>query len=169
MEKLVLKNSEIVFANLVDTGFGKALVIKVTADNEKSILDFWSENKIGNDKTVIGSPTIKEYEGTKQLSLKINDSTKFAYLGGLSEANLGYGCICDIVLNAFEYNNKFTKGKDRVGVSISAVVVVKGKRSGSDTDIAELLSQRQQEFDTAQVEAVTSPGKPAVGADDLPF
>jgi len=55
-KKIKVENAEIVFANLTDTGFGTSLTIKVTPEIEKQISDFWKENKIGNEKTVIGVP-----------------------------------------------------------------------------------------------------------------
>jgi hypothetical protein len=140
MEKLELKNAKIVFANLKDEGFGTSLTIKVTAENEKVIKEFWKNNKIGNDKTVIGEPTIKDYEGTKQLSLKINDATKYAGINGLTTDSLGFGSVCDLIVNAFEYNNKFTKGKSFIGASVSAVVILSGKKTGNDADLNYLLS-----------------------------
>lgn len=139
MEKVKVENAEIVFASLTDTGFGTSLTIKVTPEIEKQLTEFWKSNNVGNEKTVIGAPNYKEYEGTKQLNLKINDSTKFAGINGLSKDNLGFGCKVNFIINAFEYNNKFTKGKTYVGASVSAVVVLSGRKSGADADLAELL------------------------------
>ena len=115
MEKLKIKNAEVIFANLKNEGFGTSLTIKVTPEIEKALTDFYAENKIGNEKTVIGTPTFKEYEGTKQYNAKINETTKFAYLNGLTENSLGFGARIDFILNAFEYKNKFTKGKTYIG------------------------------------------------------
>lgn len=140
MEKIKIENAEIVFANLTDTGFGTSLTIKVTPEIEKQISDFWAKNKIGNEKTVIGVPNFKVYEETKQINLKINESTKFAGLNGLLPENLGFGARVNFFLNAFEYNNKFTKGKTYVGASISAVVILSGKKTGADADLSELLN-----------------------------
>ena len=139
MNKLTVRNAEIVFANLKDEGYGTSLTVKVTPEIEKELIAFYAENKIGNEKTVIGVPNFKEYEGTKQISLKINDSTKFHYMNGLSAESLGFGANIDFVLNAFEYNNKFTKGKTYIGASVSAVVVKTGRKTGADADMADLL------------------------------
>ena len=141
MEKLKIKNAEVIFANLKNEGFGTSLTIKVTPEIEKALIDFYAENKIGNEKTVIGVPTFKEYEGTKQYNSKINENTKFAYLNGLTENSLGFGARIDFILNAFEYNNKFTKGKTYIGANVSAVVVLSGRKTGSDADLSDLLNE----------------------------
>ena len=135
--RIKLENAEIIFANLEDKGFGTSLTIKVTDEIEKQLTDFWKENKIGNDKTVIGVPNFKEYEGTKQISLKINDSTKSAGVNGAR---------FNLFLNFFEYNNKFTKGKTYYGASVSAYVVLSGKKTGSDADLSDLLSEIKPDF-----------------------
>ena len=115
------------------------------------------KNKIGNEKTVIGVPNFKDYEGTKQINLKINESTKFAGLNGLTTESLGFGARANFFLNAFEYNNKFTKGKTYIGASISAVVILSGRKTGADADLAELLA------DTPTPAPVDEP------KSDLPF
>lgn len=145
MEKLKIENAEIVFANLTDNGFGTSLTIKVTPEIEKQLTEFYAKNKIGNEKTVIGVPNFKDYEGTKQISLRINDSTKFAGINGLTTENLGFGAKVNFFLNAFEYNNKFTKGKTYVGASISAVVILSGRKTGADADLSDLLNEINQE------------------------
>ena len=140
-KKIKVENAEIVFANLTDTGFGTSLTIKVTPEIEKQISDFWKENKIGNEKTVIGVPNYKMYEETKQINLKINESTKFAGLNGLTTENLGFGSRVTFFLNCFEYNNKFTKGKTFNGASVSACVILSCKKTGADADLSDLLNE----------------------------
>ena len=147
--KIKVVNAEVIFANLTDEGFGTSITIKLTPEIEKQITDFWRANNIGNDKTVIGEPNIKEYEGTRQLSLKFNEHTKFAGVKGLTTDNLGFGARINFFLNAFEYNNKFTKGKTYVGASISAVVILEGRRTGIDADLSDLLN------DLGDLEGVT--------------
>lgn len=163
MEKLKITGAEIVFANLTDEGFGTSLTIKVTPEIEKELTDFWAKNKIGNEKTVIGVPTFKEYEGTKQLNLKINDNTKYAGLNGLTKDDLGFGAKVNMYVNAFEYNNKFTKGKTFVGASVSAVVITGGRKTGADADLAELLGESANET----IEVIET--APAKQKDGLPF
>ena len=169
--KLKLKNVEVVFANLEDEGFGRSLTIKVTGDNEAEINQFFKVNQIGNEKSkVIGEPNYKEYEGTKQLGIKLNDNTKFAGLNGLDQLDLGFGARIDCVVNAFEYNNKFTRGATFVGASLSAVVILSGRRTGADADLNDLLNEAQErefvqgnEFVQKESEQAESP------KDDLPF
>lgn len=138
-QKLKLKGCEIMFANMEEKdGFKRSLTIKVDAEKEKQITEFWKANKIG--KTDAGKPNFKDYEGTKQMNLSFNDNTKFAYLNGTNEQSLGWGAKIDLVVNAFTYNNKFTGGKYKVGASLSAVLVTSGRVTGADADLADLLS-----------------------------
>ena len=162
MEKLILRNCEIIFANLVEKdGFKQSITIKVTDESKKQISDFWKEKNIG--KTNTGVPNFKEYEGTLQFNIPFNESTKFAYLSGLNESNIGFGSRCDMTVNAFVYNNKFTGGKDRIGSSISAVVITKGRVTGADADLNELLAG----YEAAQT-AERPAAVPAEG-NNLPF
>ena len=175
--KIKVVNAEVIFANLVDEGFGTSLTIKLTPEIEKQIKEFWKTNNIGNEKTVIGEPNIKEYEGTRQLSLKINEHTKFAGLNGLTTDNLGFGARINFFLNAFEYKNKFTKGKTYTGASISAAVILEGKRTGADADLSDLLNDLRDEDTTVEGNvlnnnnnALNEPKKPSGEViDDLPF
>jgi hypothetical protein len=175
--KIKVVNAEVIFANLVDEGFGTKLTIKLTPEIEKQITEFWKANNIGNEKTVIGEPNIKEYEGTRQLSLKINEHTKFAGLNGLTTDNLGFGARVNFFLNAFEYSNKFTRGKTYTGASISAVVILEGKRTGADADLSDLLNDLRDEDTTIEGNVsngnnngLNEPKKPSGEViDDLPF
>jgi hypothetical protein len=169
--KLKLKNVEVVFANLEDEGFGRSLTIKVTGENETMINKFFKVNQIGNEKSkVIGEPNYKEYEGTKQLGIRINDNTKFAGLNGLDKIDLGFGARIDCIVNAFEYNNKFTRGATFVGTSISAVVILSGRRTGADADLNDLLNEAQEREFVQGDEFVQKEVAQAESAkDDLPF
>ena len=138
--KIKVVNAEVIFANLTDEGFGTSITIKLTPEIEEQITEFWKANNIGNEKTVIGKPNIKDYEGTRQLALKINEHTKFAGIKGLTTDNLGFGARINFFLNAFEYKNKFTKGNTYIGASISAVVILEGRRTGADADLSDLLN-----------------------------
>ena len=169
--KLKLKNVEVVFANLEDEGFGRSLTIKVTSENEKAINDFFKVNQIGNEKSkVIGEPNYKEYEGTKQLGIRFNDNTRFAGINGLDQIDLGFGARIDCIVNAFEYNNKFTRGATYVGASLSAVVVLSGRRTGADADLNDLLNEAQEREFVQGDEFVQKESEQAESAkDDLPF
>lgn len=134
-EKIYLKNVKVIFANLEDEGFGRSITIDATDKEIKSTIEAWvKENKIG--KTNPGEANFKTYEDVIQYSLRLNDNTKFVGRSGLSEKDLGYGATVSLAANAFDYDNKFGKG---VSASLSAVVIEKGKSSGADADIAELL------------------------------
>ena len=169
--KLKLKNVEVVFANLEDEGFGRSLTIKVTGENEKMINDFFKVNQIGNEKSkTIGEPNYKEYEGTKQLGIRFNDNTKFAGLNGLDQLDLGFGARIDCIVNAFEYNNKFTRGATFVGASLSAVVVLSGRKTGADADLNDLLNEAQEREYVQGDEFVQKESAQAEAPkDDLPF
>ncbi len=169
--KLKLKNVEIVFANLEDEGFGRSLTIKVTSENEAEINQFFKVNQIGNEKSkVIGEPNYKEYEGTKQLGIRFNDNTRFAGLNGLDKLDLGFGARIDCIINAFEYNNKFTRGATYVGASLSAVVILSGRRTGADADLNDLLNEAQEREFVQGDEFVQKESEQAESTtDDLPF
>lgn len=142
--KLKLKNVKVVFFNPEDEGFGTSITIDCTDEAiKKQITEWVAENKIGKDTP--GEAKIKEYtnektgETTLQYAFKVNEYTKYAGLNGLSEKDLGYGAVVDLIAQAYVYNNKFTSGKDRVGQSASAIVVRSGATTGGDADLAELL------------------------------
>ena len=165
-QKLKLKGCEIVFANMEEKdGFKRSLTIKVDAEKEKAITEFWKANKIGKQNP--GVPSFKEYEGTKQMNLSFNDNTKFAYLNGTNEQSLGWGAKVDLVVNAFTYNNKFTGGKDKVGASLSAVLVTSGRVTGADADLADLLSG--YEVAESNNDEVADSVEQQTAVDDLPF
>lgn len=142
--KLKLKDVKVIFFNAEDEGYGTSITIDATDEAiNKQIADWVKDNNIGKDEP--GVPKFKEYtnektgETTTQFAFKINDYTKYAGINGLSEKDLGYGAVIDLIAQAFEYSNKFTGGKTRVGQSVSAVVVKSGATTGADADLAELL------------------------------
>lgn len=159
--KLKLKNVKVVFYNSEDEGFGASITIDCTKPEIKQQIEDWvKKNNIGKDTP--GVPKFKEYapegkEPTLQYAFRINEFTKYAGLNGLSQADLGYGAVIDLIAQAFVYNNKFTAGKDRVGQSVSAVVVRSGASSGGDADLQELLGDLAEEPEAE------------VKADDIPF
>lgn len=148
--KLKLQKVKVVFFNPEDEGFGRSITIDCTDPAIKSQIEDWvKKNNIGKDTP--GEAKIKEYtneksgETTLQYAFKINDYTKYAGINGLSEKDLGYGAVIDIIATAYEYNNKFTGGKTRVGQSVSAIVVRSGATTGADADLAELLGDLGEE------------------------
>lgn len=159
--KLKLKNVKVVFYNPEDEGFGTSITIDCTEPAVKEQIKQWvKENNIG--KETPGVAKIKKYapegkEPTLQYAFKLNEYTKYAGLNGLSEKDLGYGAVIDLIAQAYTYNNKFTKGEDRVGQSVSAVVVRSGATTGGDADLAELL------------EDVADEPEEEIKAEDVPF
>lgn len=150
--KLKLQKVKVIFYNDVDEGFGTSITIDCTDPSVKKQIEDWvKENNIGKDTP--GVANIKEYtnektgETTLQYAFKINEFTKYAGLNGLSEKDLGYGAVVDLIANAYTYNNKFTAGKDRIGQSASAIVVRSGATTGGDADLAELLGDLGEEPD----------------------
>lgn len=161
-KKLKLKDVKVIFASLEDQGFGRSITVDATDSKVKEQITNWvKENNIGKDEP--GVPKFKEYtnektgETTTQFAFKLNDYTKYAGVNGLSQENLGYGSIVDLIANSFSYANKFTGGKERVGQSVSAVVVKSGASTGGDSDLAELLGEIAEEPDAE------------VKAGDIPF
>lgn len=134
--KIYLKNVSVVFANLEDEGFGRSITIDATDEDVKLEIEKWvHDNNIGKAPNT-GKANFKTYEDRLQYAFKINDSTKFVYAEGLSSADLGYRAEVSLAANAFDYDNKFGKGTSS---SLSAVVVHKGKATGADADIEELM------------------------------
>lgn len=158
--KLKLKNIKVVFFNPEDEGFGTTITIDCTEPEvESAIVEWVKKNNIGKDNP--GVAKIKEYapEGkapTKQFAFKINEFTKYAGINGLGKGDIGYGSIVDLIANSFSYANKFTGGKERVGQSVSAVVVKSGASTGGDSDLAELLGEVAEEPDK-EIEAGSIP------------
>lgn len=148
--KLKLQKVKVVFYNPEDEGFGTSITIDCTDEAvKKQIVDWVKANNIGKDNP--GVANIKEYTPedsdttTYQFAFKINEYTKYAGINGLSKDDLGYGAVIDLIAQAYTYNNKFTKGEDRVGQSASAIVVRSGATTGGDADLAELLGDIGEE------------------------
>ena len=158
-DKITLRDVEVVFASIDDTGFGRSITVNATdKDVKKAITEWVEKNNIGKgDKA--GKPNFKEYEGKEQYAFKINDYTRFAGLNGLSEKDLGFGARISLVANAFEYDNKFGKG---VSGSLSAVVVEKRAATSADGDLADLLGKEPD----VVVEPIEGE---KVNLDDIPF
>lgn len=160
-EKIYLKGVKVIFATLEDEGFGRSITIDATDKDIKAGIEKWvKDNKIGKDNP--GVANFKTYEETIQYNLRLNDNTKFVYSTGTKEGDLGYGAVVSLSANAFEYNNKFGKG---TSASLSAVVVEKGRSSGADDDIAELMDLSDEE--KAAIDTVG--GGTPVDTSEIPF
>lgn len=143
MAKLKIRNAEVLFFDATDNGFGTSITIAVTQEIGEAITAFYAENNIGNEKTGIGVPNFKEYEGTYRFAAKTNAHTKIAGLNGLSASDIGFKARVDLILNTFEYNNKFTKGKTYVGSGATAILVLQGGSTQASNDIADLLAEHE--------------------------
>lgn len=143
--KIKLKDVRVIFYNAEDQGFGRSITIDCTDENvRKQITDWVKDNNIGKDNP--GVANIKEYkpedgDTVYQFAFKLNDYTKYAGINGLSEKDIAYGSTIDLIAQAFEYSNKFTGGKTRVGQSASAIVVKSRGSAGGDADLNELLGE----------------------------
>lgn len=168
-QKIKLGGLKVIFANLVDEGFGRSITIDATEDKIKTAITKWvAENNIGKAGNA-GKPNFKEYEkdGNKtiQYSFKLNDYSKIAGLNGLDEKSLGYGATIALIAQAFEYDNKFGKG---TSASVSAVLIERGASTGADSDLADLLSEHgEQPTDSDQADTMSINDQPGEFDKDL--
>lgn len=163
--KIKLKNVRVLFYSPEDDGFGTSITIDATDEAvKKQITDWVKRNNIGKDEP--GVPKFKEHtrektgETTTQFAFKINDYTKYAGINGLGQEDIAYGSHVDLIANAYVYNNKFTSGKERVGQSVSAIVVRSAGSIGGDADLADLLSDFQDEASESEKE---------IRSENIPF
>lgn len=150
---IVLRSVKVVFANLVDEGFGTSITIDATDQEVRDRISKWvAENKIG--RTNPGVANFKEYtpEGgdtTYQYTFKLNDKTAVVALDNARKEDLGFGSLIDLTATAFEYDNKFGKG---VSQSLNAVLV-RSNYTGNESAAEELLSAYQEEVSSEVTEA----------------
>ena len=135
-KELILKGVYVIFAELVDTGYGKSITIDATdADTQKAIEEWVSANSINGGKAKFKDYINKDGVTTKQYSFKISDYTDFKFKSAdVEDAGLGYGAKINLVARAFEYNNKFGSG---TSASLSAVYVIDGATNNAMNKIAE--------------------------------
>lgn len=129
-KELIIKHANVIFSELTDKGFGLSITIDATdADLQKEITDWSTANGI---KPRFKDYTNKEGKTTKQYSIKL---TEFTQIEGCDGANsLGYGAVVNVIVRAFEYNNKFGKGKS---CSAKGIFVVEPKTDTVMSKIAE--------------------------------
>lgn len=149
--KITLRGVSVVFANLIDDGFGKSITIDATDKDIRARIEDWVKvNNIGKTPNA-GKANFKEYtnektgETTLQYAFKMNDYTKIVGVNGLTPQNLGFGATVSLIAQAFDYDNKFGVGTSG---SLSAVVVEKAARTSADDDLDELLSGLTSTLDT---------------------
>lgn len=146
LEKIKLQNCKVIFANLTDEGFGTSITIDATDEAVKEKIVAWVKaNKIGKDTP--GVAKFKEYTPeesevvTIQYAFRVNDFTKYMGINGLAKEDLGYGAVVDLIANPFPYDNKFGKG---ISSSLSAVLIKEKGKTGSDSDMEELMADIEQ-------------------------
>lgn len=131
--KLILKDVKLLFVEIKDKDFGSSITIDVTEDNlRKAIEEYYKAEGI--------TPKFKDYTNketgvtTKQYSVKLA-----SFVTVLDEAGAEYdldaletkardikftfGSHVNVAIRAYEYDNKFGKGKS---ASATAVKIVKG-------------------------------------------
>jgi hypothetical protein len=165
MDKITLKNVEVVFANLEDEGFGKSITVNATDKTVKDAITKWVvDNKIGKADNA-GKPNFKDYEGKLQYSFKINDYTIFGFNEGLDKSNLGFGSTVSITAKSFSYDNKFGKGNSG---ALSAVFVEGRAKTGADEDLADLMGDLAPN-DKVNTDLDTTDYSKAIDMSDIPF
>lgn len=135
-KEIVLKGVYVIFAELVDAGYGKSITIDASdADTQKAITEWVKANNINGGVAKFKDYTNKDGVTTKQYSFKISDYTDFKFKSAdVEDAGLGYGAKINLVARAFEYNNKFGQG---ISASLSAVYVIDGATNNAMNKIAE--------------------------------
>ena len=135
-KEIVLKDVNVIFAELEDKGYGLSITIDATEPKIKDAITAWvKENKING-----GEPKFKSYTGKDgveviQYQFKISPYTDFKFKdGSVEDAGLGYGAVINLVARAFEYQNKFGTG---ISASLSAVFVKEGAKNNAMNKIAE--------------------------------
>lgn len=129
-KELIIKHANVIFSELTDKGFGRSIVIDATDDEmQKQINDWSAENGV---KPKFKDYTNKEGKTTKQYTIKLSEFTQIE--GQEGEKSLGYGAVVNVIIRAFEYSNKFGKGKS---CSASGIFVVEPKTDTVMSKIAE--------------------------------
>lgn len=128
--ELIIKHANVIFSELTDKGFGRSIVIDATDEAlQKQINDWSAENGV---KPKFKDYTNKEGKTTKQYTIKLSEFTQID--GQEGEKSLGYGAVVNVIIRAFEYSNKFGKGKS---CSASGIFVVEPKTDTVMSKIAE--------------------------------
>lgn len=135
-KELVLKDLDVIFAELEDKGYGLSITIDATKPKiQKQITEWVKANNING-----GTPRFKTYTGKDnteviQYQFKISKYTDFRFADAdVESAGLGFGAKINIVARAFEYDNKFGNG---ISASLSAVYVKEGAKNSAMNKIAE--------------------------------
>ena len=132
-KEIVLRHVKILFAEIVDKGYGKSITIDATEPTVKSEIEEWANANGINAK-------FKEYtnkDGVTTLQYQFKFS-KFIKIAGKdaswNETNLGYGAVVNLFAESYEYDNKFGKGKT---ASVSNIYIVEPMTNTKMSELAE--------------------------------
>lgn len=131
--ELTIKHAKVLFTELEDKGFGINITIDVTDASLNDLITSWAKE---NGVTIkIKDYTNKEGNVVKQCQLKLSKFIRFGSKDNqYTEQNLGYGAIINMILNTYEYNNKFGSGRT---ASITNIFIVEPAKNSKMDSIAE--------------------------------
>lgn len=131
--EIAIKHAEVLFVELEDKGYGRNVTIDVTNDAIRNEIETWAEEN--GIKLRIKDYTTKDGNIVKQLQLKFS---KFLKVQGKestwNESSLGWGAKINLIANAYDYDNKFGKGRT---VSVSNIFIVEPAKNTKMESIAE--------------------------------
>lgn len=149
MQKLVLRDQKLIFADINNKHFGSSITIDITAEeNRKEIEKFYDDNGLK-------PPRYKEYfeketgEGVKQITIRLAKFAKIAdrddkiyELDDLTQEDaemikLIAGAKINLTIRVFKYENDFGSGKSS---SVSAIKIVSFEEENKEDDLNELLN-----------------------------
>lgn len=137
MEKeLIIKHANIIFTEFEDKGFGQNITIDVTDPTIRGEIQNWiTANNINGGKMKIKEYTSKEGVTTQQFQIKLSKFLKIAGKdSSWSQQQIGYGAVVNLILRAFEYNNKFGTG---TSFAVNNIFIVEPAKDTSLSKIAE--------------------------------
>lgn len=120
--ELILKNVKVIFTELEDKGFGTNITIDASSKDVQDKINAWAKENGLTFK--IKDYTDKEGKTTQQASFKLS---KFVQIEGFEEwQSLGYGAVINLIVRAYEYDNKFGKGMTS---SIAGIRVIEERKN----------------------------------------
>lgn len=132
-KEITIKHANVLFVELEDKGYGRNVTIDVTNDAIRNEIETWAEEN--GIKLRIKDYTTKDGNIVKQLQLKFS---KFLKVQGKestwNESSLGWGAKINLIANAYDYDNKFGKGRT---VSVSNIFIVEPAKNTKMESIAE--------------------------------
>jgi hypothetical protein len=137
MEKeLIIKHANIIFTEFEDKGFGQNITIDVTDPTIRGEIQNWiTANNINGGKMKIKEYTSKDGITTQQFQMKLSKFLKIAGKdSSWNQQQIGYGAVVNLILRAFEYNNKFGTG---ISFAVSNIFIVEPAKDTSLSKIAE--------------------------------